>query len=264
MFACGLSTRVGSDRYGVLALLAMPLLSSLSSCSAAEVPTQFRAFLMAPPWQEALTYPAFLELPDVAQAYRQRGLEARQQEDFETAIASMKTAVALAPQNVSGYVLLGWTQHLAGQRQDAITTLNQGLQHDEQYVPALNALGIAYLVNGDLEAAIATHTQAKTLNPDNEIAYYNLSLAYQRLPDLAEAIAHANRATELEPYNPHPWVALALAHWSNQDFAAAQSAYSQALQLDGRYYDAYHLEHLLRAGFSATQIEQVEAIRIQI
>jgi len=222
---------------------------------------QMRPFASPMPSLEALAYPSFLTDPRAAEQYRQTGLVARQQENFGAAIVAMKTAVALDPANESGYVLLGWTQHLAGQRDEAIATLNQALERDGEDIQALNALGIAYLVNGNLAAAIATHTQAKSLNPENEIAYYNLSLAYQRLPDVAAAIENANRATELEPYNPHPWVALALAHWTQQDMAAAQAAYEQALRLDGRYYDANHLEHLLRAGFSAEQIDQVNAIR---
>ena len=247
-----------------LAVTIGTLFGSVVGCSTAEVPIQLQPLSLATDVLETLAYPMFLDNPGTAGAYRQAGLDARQRDDFDKAIATLKTAVALAPRNVSGYVLLGWTQHLAGERDDAIATLNQGLNRDAEHVPALNALGIAYLVNGDIDAAITTHTQAKTLNPENEIAYYNLSLAYQRLPDLVAAIDHANRAIELEPYNPHPWVALALAYWSNQDTAAAQAAYSQALQLDGRYYDADHLEHLLRAGFSAEQIEQVDAIRVQI
>ena len=219
---------------------------------------------LSPNAQEQIAYPAFLVDTGRAATYRQQGLTARQQSDFEGAIAALKTAVTLAPNHVPGYVLLGWTQHLVGDRDTAIATLNEGLARDPEHVPGLNALGIAYLVNDDLEAAIATHTQAKTLQAENEIAYYNLSLAYQRLPDMSAAIAHAERATELEPYNPHPWVALALAHWSNQDFTAAQAAYRQGLQLDGRYYNAGHLENLLKAGFSVEQIGQVEEIRQQI
>lgn len=232
------------------------------SCTQSEQLVQLQTGFLMSEGQQALAYPSFLEDPQTAEAYRQAGLEARQQEDFETAIATLKTAVALAPRAVSGYVILGWTQHLAGQQDNAIATLQQALIQDSQHVPALNALGIAYLVNGDLEDAIATHTQAKTLQADNEIAYYNLSLAYQRLPDLPAAIDHATRATELEPYNPHPWVALALAYWSQQDREKAQSAYQQALSLDGRYYDAFHLDHLLQAGFSPEQIQLVEAIRV--
>ncbi len=241
------------------------LTGSLWGCASPESSTPFQLSMALPlALQESLTYPSFLVDARGATAYRQQGLAAREQGDFERSIAALKTAVALDPGHVPSYVLLGWTQHLAGERDAAITTLNQGLTREPEHVPALNALGIAYLVNGDLESAIATHTHAKNLKPDNEIAYYNLSLAYQRLPNVAAAIEHADRATELEPYNPHPWVALALAHWSNQDPAATQAAYQQALQLDGRYYDAYHLEHLLRAGFSAEQIGQVDEIRTQI
>lgn len=235
---------------------------TFSGCTPPEPTRSFQSSLtLSPTLLATLPYPSFLEQPKRAESYRLAGLEARQGDDFSTAIATLKTAVALAPKNISGYVLLGWTQHLAGQRSDAIATLNQGLSFEPGHVPALNALGIAYLVNGNLEAAIATHTQAKTLKPDNEIAYYNLSLAYQRLPDNEAAIDHARRATELEPYNPHPWVALALAHWSEGNRTAAQLAYDEAQRLDGRYYDAYHLEHLLRAGFSDEQIDGVDKIR---
>jgi tetratricopeptide (TPR) repeat protein len=182
-------------------------MGSVAGCATPEVATAWQSLALSDSLLASLTYPAFLADPQTAEAYRQSGLAIRQQGDVVGAIAPLKTAVALAPRHVSGYVLLGWTQHLGDQREAAIATLNQALALAPDHVPALNALGIAYLVQGDLEAAIATHTQAKTLQSDNEIAYYNLSLAYQRLPDLPAAIAHATRATELEPYNPHPWVA---------------------------------------------------------
>lgn len=235
----------------------------LAACSTAELSVPFQPSIAPTLPIETLAYPDFLADPKTAETYRQSGLAAREQDDLSSAIAQFKTAVALAPRHVPGYVLLGWTQHLAGDHEAAIATLTQALTLNPEQVQTLNALGITYLVKGDLEAAIATHVQAKTLQPDNEIAYYNLSLAYQRLPDLSAAIHHAERAAELEPYNPHPWVALALAHWSQQDTEAALQAYDQALQLDGRYYDAYHLEHLLKAGFSAEQIETVDEIRTE-
>ncbi len=238
------------------------VLMSLLGCSEADSGQSVQAIAPASEgFENALAYPSFLQDPQAAQAYRAAGLAARQQGDLIGAIATLKTAVALAPQEVSGYVLLGWTQHLAGQRPAAIATLQQALAQDSEHVPALNALGIVYLVEGDLPQAIATHTQAKTLQADNEIAYYNLSLAYQRLPDLAAAVDHATRATALEPYNPHPWVALALAEWSREAYPAAQAAYREALRLDGRYGSAGHLDHLLEAGFSPAQIQTVEAIR---
>ena len=199
---------------------------------------------------------------DVAAASQARlqGLQLRNQGRYDDAIATLKKSVQLDPQNLSSYVILGWTQHLAGQETAAAQTLQQALERDPDHVPALNALGIVHLVSGDLQAAVATHTRAASLKPDNEIAYYNLSLAYQRLQQYDEAIAKATRATELEPGNPHPWVALAIAHWGKEDTAAANQAYQRAIQLDGRYRDRSFLSHLKKAGFSPDQIRTTEQV----
>ena len=225
---------------------------------------------VAVPWQRAVLSPAALEtiayppfLVDAAGAaiYRQRGLAFRQQGNFEQAIATLKIAAALDPRHPEGQVLLGWTQHLAGNAIPAATALQTALTHSPDHVPALNALGIVYLVDGQLEAAVATHTRAVELQPDNEIAHYNLSLAYQRLGRGEEAIAAAQTATELEPGNPHPWVALALAYWSAGNASQATATYRQALGLDSRYTSRDYLDHLEQAGFSPDQIAATETIR---
>ncbi len=187
--------------------------------------------------------------------YRVLGLQYRQQAQFEQAIAALKQAAKLEPSNLDGRITLGWTQHLAAQRQDAAKTLATVAWEDPYKVQAFNALGIVYLVSGDLVPAIATHTWALLLKPENEIAYYNLSLACQRVRAYEWAIVTATRAAELEPTNPHPPVALALARWSKGDRAAAQAAYSQALALDDRYGDRGFLQYLAEAGFSAEQIQ---------
>ncbi|MGB3310209.1 MAG: tetratricopeptide repeat protein [Nodosilinea sp.] len=224
----------------------------------------------AVPWQtttlalnalENLAYPPFLVDTQTASRYRQEGLAFRQQGDLERAIATLKIAAALDPRNPEGQVLLGWTQHLAGYSVPAIDALQTALTYSPDYVPALNALGIVYLVGGQLEAAVDTHVLAASLEPSNEIAHYNLSLAYQRLNQTEQAIAAAIMATELEASNPHPWVALALAHWSAKDNAEAIANYRQALALDSRYTSREYLDHLEQAGFSPEQIEATEQVR---
>lgn len=233
---------------------------ALAGCQrAAAVPWQQAIF--SPATLETIAYPPFLVDAAGAAIYRQQGLAFRQQGDLERAIATLKIAAALDPRHPDGQVLLGWTQHLAGNAIPATAVLQTALTHSPDHLPALNALGIVYLVDGQLEAAIATHTRAVELQPDNEIAHYNLSLAYQRLGQGDEAIAAAQTATELEPGNPHPWVALALAFWSAGDRAQATANYRQALSLDGRYTSRDYLDHLEQAGFSPDQIEATEAIR---
>ena len=191
---------------------------------------------------------------------RQLGLQYRQQGRYSEAIASLEKATLLEPQNLSGQVLLGWTLHIAGRETPAMKILQQVLEKDFNYIPALNALGIVYLVSGNLSAAVTTHERARKLKTDNEIAYYNLTLAYHRLGQYDLAIARGKQATVLEPANPHPWVALALVYWEQGTKKQAQKTYNRAVQLDSRYRQSAFLSNLKQAGFSSEQIETTRKI----
>ncbi len=195
-----------------------------------------------------------------ASDYRQQGLSLRDQERYPAAIAALKKSVELDPENLSGRVLLGWTQHKAGLATDAKATLVDSFYRNPFEVPTLNALGIVYLINGELDSAIASHAWAALLKPDNEIAYYNLSLAFERIQQYDWAIAAATAAAKLEPSNPHPLVALAIAHRGNNETAAAKAAFAQAVAIDSRYSDPGFLTYLNEAGFSADQIQRVQAL----
>lgn len=195
-----------------------------------------------------------------ASEYRSIGLSYRHSERYDDAIAAFKKSVELEPQNASGRVLLGWTQHLAGQEKAATESLLPVIYKDPQYVPALNALGIVYLVNGDVTAAVATHAWAAMIEPNNEIAYYNLSLSLHQLKLYSLALLAAIKAAKLEPSNPHPLVAKAMAYWNLGDRPAAKLTYRQASNLDPRYRNAIFLEHLQKAAFSQSQIAIVKQV----
>lgn len=206
-----------------------------------------------------LGYPGAAATGTAAQ-YRQLGLSYRQQERFPEAIAALEKSTVLEP-NAANRVLLGWTQHLAGDRQGALETLVATVHQNPLHIPALNALGIVCLVNGNLAEAVIVHSWATILNPQNEIAHYNLSLAYHRLQQYSWAIAAAVRAVQLEPENPHPLIAEAIAHWDSGNPTLAQTRYAQAGDLDLRYQDPGFLIHLQAAGLSPSQIQTAEAIQ---
>jgi tetratricopeptide (TPR) repeat protein len=161
--------------------------------------------------------PDVLKDPAKAGTYRASGLIFREQEHFPEAIAAFQKANQLDPINLNNGVLLGWTQHLAGQEEAATQTLVNTAYQDFSNVQTFNALGIVLLTRGNLDDAVWVHSWALGLKPDNEIAYYNLSLAYQRLGQYDWAIATAQKAAQLEPSNPHPLVALAIAQWAKGD-----------------------------------------------
>ncbi|MGH8002291.1 MAG: tetratricopeptide repeat protein [Brasilonema sp.] len=202
----------------------------------------------------------FASAANSAGDYRQLGLLYRQQGRLPDAIAAMQKSVELEPKNLMGRVNLGWTQHLAGKEQEAAQSLWQAIYQKPTFVPAYNALGIVYLVDSNLTAAVLVHTWAAILKPDNEIAYYNLSLALHRLQIYNLAITTANRAAILEPNNPHPLVASAIAYWDNGDKDGAKKVYTKAMTLDSRYRDRTFLSHLKQAAFSQEQIKKTEQI----
>lgn len=195
----------------------------------------------------------------MAEEYRLQGLAYRQQEKYPEAIAALQKAVALEPKNISGRVILGWTQHRAGQEEAAAKTLTDNFYQQPFDVPNLNALGIVHLVSGRLSEAVATHSWAIALKPNNEIAYYNLSLAMERLGQDEWAVSNAIEASKLEPTNPHPLIALAIAHWQ-ENRPQALVAFQQAIALDGRYGNREFLNYLPEAGFSPEQTETSKQI----
>ncbi|MDX2257039.1 MAG: tetratricopeptide repeat protein [Pseudanabaenaceae cyanobacterium bins.39] len=190
-----------------------------------------------------------------ADQYRQQGLSLRRQGRFEEAIAALQQSVNLDPQNIDGRVILGWTQHLAKQPEAAASSLWEAIYRSPTALTAFNAIGIVYLVRGDLPQAVVLHSWAAILKDDNEIAHYNLSLAYQRLQQYDLAIAYAEKATQLEPSNPHPFIAVAIALWSAGDRDRARQVFRQAIAIDGRYGNADFLNFLSEAGFSPEQIQ---------
>lgn len=254
------SKPLSSKRRSIGSLIGLALIGAAMGCRE-EPPTALASATLSEVAQTNLAYPAFLIDAQTAERYRQEGLRYRQEGRLDVAIAALKIAAALDPLNPNSHVILGWTQHLAGDQPVAAQTLQRALQQEPDYVPALNALGIVQLVAGNLETAVSTHSRAAQLQPNNEIAHYNLSLAYERLGQFEEAITNAEIATQLEPQNPHPWVALALAHWSKGNQQQAQSLYQQVVKIDSRYRSSSQLPRLEQAGFSLEQIQATETLR---
>ncbi len=202
--------------------------------------------------------------PKSASEYRELGLVYRRQQKYPEAIAVLQKAVALKPQDISSKIILGWTFHLSGQSTNAERSLIEAATINPFSVPVFNALGIVYLVRGNLNQAVFVHTWAAILKPDNEIAYYNLSLAFDRQNLWDWAIVTGDRAAQLEPDNPHPLVAKAIAYWAKGDRLSAKQAVRAAINLDGRYNSADFLNYLQEAGFSPDQIQRSKQVLAEL
>jgi tetratricopeptide (TPR) repeat protein len=110
----------------------------------------------------------------------------------------------------------------------------------EDPAPAnLHALGAAYLVAGDLDAAVDTLRKAADVRPGEARIFSDLAAAYltraSRRPadgDVASAIAAAERAVTLDAALPEAWFNLALARANAGENARAQEAWNRAAALE--------------------------------
>ena len=101
-----------------------------------------------------------------ADEYRQLGLSYRKQERFDDAIAALQQSVKLDPQNIDGLIILGWTQHLAKKHDAAATSLWEAIYRSPTSLQAFNAIGIVYLVRGDLPQSVALHSSCLLYTSD--------------------------------------------------------------------------------------------------
>ena len=98
-----------------------------------------------------------------ADEYRQLGLTYRKQERLDDAIAALQKAVMLDPKNLDGRIILGWTEHLAKKDKAAAASLWEAIYISPTSLQAFNAIGIVYLVRGELPQAVVLHSWAAML-----------------------------------------------------------------------------------------------------
>ncbi len=198
--------------------------------------------------------------PQQAAQYRLRGLGYQGSGRLGLAIKAMQRSVELDPSNAIGKINLGWALHLAHRDSEARVVLEEVSKEHPRDVAALNALGIVYLVTGELNRAVATHTRAIILDKSDEIAHYNLALAYHLLGEYESGIKEGLSAAKLEPNNPHPKLALSLNFWSKGESYKSRLYYNYSISLDDRYRTSSYLSHLREAAFSSSQIDQLRQI----
>jgi len=208
----------------------------------------------------AFPSPIRTDNPREAALYRIRGLDYQSSGRLDLAIKAMQRSVELDPSNAIGKINLGWALHLAHRDNEARVVLEEVSKEHPRDIAALNALGIVYLVTGELNKAVATHTKAITLDRSDEIAHYNLALAYHLLGEYESGIKEGLSAAKLEPNNPHPKLALSLNFWSKGDSYKSRFYYNCSISLDDRYRKSSYLLHLREAAFSSLQIDQLRQI----
>jgi len=95
---------------------------------------------------------------------------------------------------------------------------------------ATRNVGEAYLVEGNLIAALRELKKAEQLNPDDHITQYDLGLVYMSRERYDQAIQHFERAVQLKPDYAPAMNSLGNAYAAQQDWDRAIEAYEKIIE----------------------------------
>lgn len=127
---------------------------------------------------------------------------------------------------------------MAGRIAEVPPLLQAALAIDPNQVDAHNNLGLAWMEQGEPQAAMGAYRRALELNPNHGQAHTNLAIALQQQGDLTAAIHHYDQAIRLNPGDPAPPYNRGVALQARGDLEAASASYRSALQLRPAYPEA--------------------------
>lgn len=121
--------------------------------------------------------------------------------EYDAALVHFDAALANNPEEEDIpyiYSYKGCCQRDLGLYKDAVETLNQGLECDEERSDIHNTLGVCHFKLAQHEQAVVHFTRAVELNPVSAIDYANLGVNYQRLEKFEDAIKSFTVALSLD------------------------------------------------------------------
>ncbi|MDX8398938.1 MAG: tetratricopeptide repeat protein [Gallionellaceae bacterium] len=156
----------------------------------------------------------------------------------KNALAALKKALVLLPDDADVHADLGSVQQSLGQFENAVLSFNNALKINPNFADALNNMGNAQQCLGQLDNAVASYLKALEINVDFAEAHNNLGNARHDLGQLDNAVASYRRAIEIVPDYAEAHNNLGNAFYDLEQLAAAEANYRQALLIKPHYVDA--------------------------
>jgi len=175
---------------------------------------------------------AQLSVPEKALKEYVNAREKLSKRDSESAIKSLKKAVALAPQFVEGWNTLGTMAYKSGDLPSAAGYFQEALKHDPDYYPSTVNLGGILMVQGKLKESFPLNMAAVQARPDDALAQSQMGMNYFYLGQYAEAEKYLKDAISLDPgHFSYPQLPLAEICLHNKDLSSAARVLKQFLDL---------------------------------
>jgi tetratricopeptide (TPR) repeat protein len=167
------------------------------------------------------------------------GMQARQQGDYDRAIAAFSKALQLDPSQTAAFIKRGNVFLDRGDFDRAIADYTAAIKVDAKMALAYLNRGLAHAKKGDFEAVLADANHAIHIDPKLAAAHFLRGAAFANRGDKHRAIAEFSLAIKLDPKNPLTYNDRGLAYAEQGDYDRALADYTAALRLDPRLTLAY-------------------------
>ena len=157
---------------------------------------------------------------------------------MEAATGALQRAVAIDPNSINAYMVLGESFRIAEQYQQAVEDYKAATERKPDFAPAWAGLAQAYSAAGENDDALRAAQRALTLEPRDAATDVLIAATYLRLADLGKAKEYGNRAVELQPELSSAHIVLAKIDIYEHELAKAILELRAAVKddLDGSTY----------------------------
>jgi tetratricopeptide (TPR) repeat protein len=183
---------------------------------------------------------------------------------FPDAANLIEQSVRIDPNAAYAYNALGIAYLEQGQFDKAIPAFRDAARRAQHWSYPLHNEALAHVESGEYQAAIRLYQQAMRLTPQYAYLPYNLGLVYQRLNRRKDAESSYRKAISIAPDSGEAYNALGTLKASTGKAAEAEKDYRDALQRNPNLLAARHNLAVLLAADKNRQGEAVELWRTNL
>jgi tetratricopeptide (TPR) repeat protein len=160
--------------------------------------------------------------------------------EYNKAADLLETCLRIDPSGAYAYNALGIAYLEQGEYPRAISAFRDATARAPHWVYPLHNLALAQAEAGEYDAALRAYRDAIRLRPETAYLPYNMGLIYQRLNLSREAEAAYRKASALAPRSAEPLNALGALKSSAGKYREAETLFRQALERDPALLAARH------------------------
>ncbi len=184
-------------------------------------------------YEADLLYAQMLHVaPDNVQAFRLRGILARERGELKKSLHLLQRASELAPANPEPLGEIALVHMAAGNLQEAELILRRALALDPTAVKTLTNLGALLQYRGHIQAAIDCYQQALAINHDDIEVRCNLAKALVDAGQTEQALVECKTAVKKTDRHPFALATLGAVLTDSQQYAEARATLEQATTLE--------------------------------